>query len=97
VAFGGKLKMTLHDMQKICIFFLTIFISTISFCQKIETVYLNPKDSTTNMYIAVVPQNGQIDSFMFLLDGFGNSPQGVLVHQDVRFISFCTPITGSPG
>jgi len=70
-------------MNKIIILLLTIFISTISFCQKIETVYLDKKDSTANMYIAVVPQSGQINSFMFLLDGFGNSPQDVLVQTDL--------------
>ena len=35
------------------------------------------------MYIAVVPQGGQITSFMFLLDGFGNSPRDVLVQTDL--------------
>jgi len=58
--------------------------STISFCQKIEIVYLDKKDSTKNMYIAVVPQYGQISSFMFLLDGFGNhSPQDILVQTNL--------------
>ena len=60
-----------------------VFITTISFCQKVETVYLNTKDSSTNMYIAVVPESGQIASFMFLLDGFGSSPQNVLVQTDL--------------
>ncbi len=75
--------MTLRTMNKIIILLLTIFISTISFCQKIETVYLDKKDGTANMYIAVVPQSGQINSFMFLLDGFGNLPQDVLVQTDL--------------
>ncbi len=70
-------------MKKIIIFLLTFFISIVSFCQKIETVYLDKKDSTANMYVAVVPQNGQINSFMFLLDGFGNSPQDVLVQTNL--------------
>ncbi len=71
-------------MNKAIILLLSVFISTISFCQKIETVYLDKKDSTANMYIAVVPQNGQINSFMFLLDGFGNHlPQDVLVQTDL--------------
>lgn len=42
---------------------LTISISTISFCQKIETVYLDKEDSTKNMYIAVIPQSGKINSW----------------------------------
>ncbi|MGN6494515.1 MAG: hypothetical protein ACTHLE_21165 [Agriterribacter sp.] len=67
-------------MQKSLFVILTILTSITSFGQKIETVYLDKKDRTANMYIAVVPQNGQIDSFMFLLDGFGNfSPQDILV------------------
>jgi len=71
-------------MNKIIILFLTLFISTVSFCQKIETVYLDKKDSTANMYVAVVPQNGQINSFMFLLDGFGNySPKDLLIETDL--------------
>ncbi|CAN5805035.1 hypothetical protein BH10BAC3_BH10BAC3_30570 [soil metagenome] len=70
-------------MQKINLLILTLFISVISFGQKIETVYLNAKDSTANMYIAVVPENGQVNSFMFLLDGFGNSPQDVLVQTGI--------------
>lgn len=36
------------------------------------------------MYVAVVPQNGQINSFMFLLDGFGNySPQNLPLETDL--------------
>jgi hypothetical protein len=70
-------------MYKIFILLLTLFISTVSFCQKIETVYLNKKDSSANMYIAVKPQSGQINSFMFLLDGFGSSPKDVLLQTDL--------------
>jgi hypothetical protein len=71
-------------MNKIIILLLTIFISTIASCQKIETVYLDKNDSTRNMYIAVVPQNGQINSFMFLLDGFGShSQQDLLIETDL--------------
>jgi hypothetical protein len=65
-------------MQKLTFLILTIFISAISFGQKLETVYLNPKDSTANMYIAVIPEGTPIKAFLFLLDGFGNSPQDVL-------------------
>ena len=65
-------------MQKINLLILTLFTSIISYGQRIETVYLNAKDSTTNMYIAVAPENQQVKSFMVLLDGFGNSPKDVL-------------------
>jgi hypothetical protein len=70
-------------MQKMALLILTVFLSIISFGQKIETVYLNAKDSTADMYIAVKPQNGQINSFMFLLDGFGSSPKDVLIETDL--------------
>ncbi len=70
-------------MQIFNLFFLTLFTAIISYGQSIETVYLNAKDSTTNMYIAVVPENKEVKSFMVLLDGFGNSPQGVLFHTDI--------------
>jgi hypothetical protein len=71
-------------MQKINFLILMLFISVVSFGQKIETVYLNAKDSTANMYIAVIPQNGQINSFMFLLDGFGGGdPKDILIQTDI--------------
>lgn len=71
-------------MNKIIILLLTLFISTVSFSQKVETVYLDKKDSTANMYIAVVPQDGQINSFMFLLDGFGGGdPKDILIQTDI--------------
>jgi esterase/lipase len=70
-------------MQKINLLTLTLFTSIISYGQRIETVYLNTKDSTTNMYVAVIPENEQVKSFMVLLDGFGNSPKDVLTQTDI--------------
>jgi esterase/lipase len=70
-------------MQKNILLILTLFTSIITYGQRIETVYLNAKDSTTNMYIAVAPENEQVKSFMVLLDGFGNSPQDVLFQTDI--------------
>lgn len=70
-------------MQKINLLFLTLFSSLISYGQRIEKVYLNAKDSTTNMYIAVAPENEEVKSFMVLLDGFGNSPQDVLFQTEI--------------
>ena len=71
-------------MQKSSLFIFTVFAWTISFGQKLETVYLDAKDSTANMYIAVAPQTGQVNSFLFLLDGFGNSPPDVLIQTEKR-------------
>ena len=70
-------------MQKINLLTLTVLISTISFGQKLETVYLDPKDSTSNMYIAVIPDTKPIKAFMFLLDGFGASPKDILVQTEL--------------
>jgi esterase/lipase len=69
-------------MQKLIFLIPAIFISTISFAQKTETVYLDKNDSTANMYIAVVPQV-PIKAFMFLLDGFGASPRDVLIQTEL--------------
>lgn len=55
------------------------FISLHASAQKIEKVYLNPKDSLSNYYIAVIPQNKPVKAFMFLLDGFGAQPSNVLI------------------
>ncbi|POS00695.1 hypothetical protein Q361_1308 [Flavobacterium croceum DSM 17960] len=62
---------------------LTIFIFNVSYGQRTETVYLNEKDSTSNMYIAVFPKNEIVKSFMVLLDGFGNSPNSVLSQTEI--------------
>jgi hypothetical protein len=70
-------------MQKINLLFLALFATITLYGQKIETVYLNEKDSTANMYIAVVPEKEKVNSFMVLLDGFGNSPQDVLYQTDI--------------
>jgi len=70
-------------MQKINLLILTLLTSIISYGQRIEKVYLNANDSTTNMYIAVVPEKEKVNSFMVLLDGFGNSPQDVLFQTGI--------------
>lgn len=72
-------------MQKISLIILIIVIWTTSFGQKLETVYLNSKDSTADMYIAVMPENKPIKAFMFLLDGFGATPKDVLVQTKLPF------------
>ena len=70
-------------MRRTIILLLTIFISNVSYGQRTETVYLNEKDSTSNMYIAVFPKNEIVKSFMLLLNGFGNSPKSVLSQTDI--------------
>ncbi|MFL5742607.1 MAG: hypothetical protein ACJ75B_20460 [Flavisolibacter sp.] len=70
-------------MPKFSVLILSLLVSIISLGQQIETVYLNSKDSSANTYIALLPQTGQINSFMFLLDGFGNSPKDVLIQTNL--------------
>ena len=70
-------------MPKIFSLFITVLVSTILYGQKLETTYLNLKDSSTNMYIAVIPEGTPIIAFMFLLDGFGASPIDVLAQTEI--------------
>lgn len=70
-------------MNRLSILLFVVFYWTISFGQKIETVYLNPQDSTANMYVAVVPENIPVKAFMFLIPGFGDSPSVVLKQTDL--------------
>lgn len=70
-------------MKNVTFLILTVLVSTISFGQKLETVYLDSKDSAANMYIAVIPEGKPIKAFMFLLDGLGASPQDVLLQTEL--------------
>ncbi len=70
-------------MRKITVLILSSLISAIVSGQKLETVYLNANDSTSNMYIAVIPDKTPIKYFMFLIDGFGASPEDVLVQTEI--------------
>lgn len=70
-------------MRRTIILLLSIFISNVSYGQRTETVYLNEKDSTSNMYIAVFPKNEIVKSFMVVLDGFGNSPNSALSQTEI--------------
>lgn len=70
-------------MQKIFFLIFLDIASTISFGQKLEQFFLDSKDSTSNMYIAVVPDTRPVKAFMFLLDGFGADPKNVLIQTDL--------------
>ncbi len=70
-------------IQKSLIFFLLLTISLNSFGQKTEAVYLNTKDSTKNMYLAVIPENGQMDGFMVLMDSYNTTPKDLLTLTDI--------------
>ncbi len=70
-------------MKKRKLLILILFVSIISYGQRIETVYLNAKDSTANTYVAVFPENEVVNSYMVLLNGFANSPKEVLSQTDI--------------
>lgn len=74
-------------MQKFCFSFLTVLISALSYSQKIETVYLNPKDSTSNLYIIVYPPKLSWSCFLFLIPGGFQKPQDVLKQTDLPTIA----------
>jgi hypothetical protein len=70
-------------MKKLSLFILTVVIWTTSFAQTLETVYLNPKDSSTNMFIAVKPDNVPAKAFMFCIPEAFQKPQYVLQETDL--------------
>lgn len=70
-------------MNKLIFSFFAIFCWTFSFGQKLETIYLNPKDSTKNMYIAVIPENVPVKAFMFCIPGAFQNPEYVLQQTDL--------------
>lgn len=57
---------------------LTLFFVSTAFGQTLERVYLNPKDSTKNRYIAVKPEEGPVKAFMFCIPGAFQTPEYVL-------------------
>lgn len=70
-------------MKNMKLLLLTLFISIISYGQSIETVFLNEKDSISNMYVVFFPKGEVVKSFMVLLDGFGNSPNSALTQTEI--------------
>lgn len=72
-------------MKKLLVLNVTILVTLCSFAQRQEKVFLNAKDSTVNMYIAVIPEGRPIKAFMVLLDGFGASPRDVLYQTGLPF------------
>lgn len=74
-------------MKKSILFVFLAFLSFTSSAQKVETVYLDPKDSSANMYITVQPENGPVKAFMFLMDGLGASPKDVLVQTELPMLA----------
>ena len=63
--------------------FALLFIGKFSIGQKIETVYLNPKDSTSNLYIVVHPPKLPYKGYAFFIPGMFQKAKDVLVQTDL--------------
>lgn len=70
-------------MKKYCLTILTFLILTKSFGQKIEKVYLDKNDSTSNRYLVIYPTKLQWNGFMILIPSFGETPEVVLLQTDL--------------
>ncbi len=55
--------------------------------QKIEKIYLNENDSTTNRYLAVSPQEISCKGYMFLIPSFYESPEHVMEQTDLPILA----------
>lgn len=72
-------------MKILFLSFLTFLIFNNSFGQRIEKVYLNEKDSTSNRYLAIFPED--IKGFMFLIPSFYETPEHVMEQTDLPVLA----------
>jgi len=70
-------------MKKISFFILFLLSTYLCTGQKVETVYLNAKDSTSNLYIVIYPSELPYKGFTFLIPGMFQKAQDVLVQSDL--------------
>ena len=70
-------------MQKIFILLSFLSIAKISFGQKVETVYLDKKDSSSNLYVIIYPPKLPWKGYMFLIPGMFQKAQDVLKQTDL--------------
>ena len=70
-------------MYRVVIGVALCFLPTLILGQKISREYLTADDSTANYYIAIEPENNNIQAFMFVMDGFGGTPDGLLTQTDL--------------
>jgi hypothetical protein len=73
-------------MKKIIILSITILNTLFSFGQITENIYLNPKDSSTNYYIAYKPP-GQAKGLLLLLTSFGETPEIASKETDIQNVA----------
>lgn len=70
-------------MNKLILFLTLLFYTLISNGQRIERVYLNSKDSTSNMYIVVHPPTQPYKGFAFLIPGMFQKASDVLIQTEL--------------
>lgn len=70
-------------MQTTFLFLLAFLYAFAGYTQKTETVYLNPNDSTANLYIAMQPAKQPASGILFLIPGMFQKPQDVLLQTSL--------------
>ncbi|MEJ8844472.1 hypothetical protein WG954_18915 [Lacibacter sp. H375] len=70
-------------MHKLRLLLLFLFLSQFSIAQKIETIYLNTKDSTSNLYIVVHPPKLPYKGYAFLIPGMFQKANDVLLQTEL--------------
>jgi hypothetical protein len=70
-------------MNKFSFFLSFVFLWQFSIGQKVETVYLNTKDSTSNLYIVLYPPKLPYKGFAFLIPGMFQKANDVLVQTEL--------------
>lgn len=70
-------------MQRFSSFLLITFIVALSYGQKVETIYLNAKDSSKNMYVIVYPSKIPWTGYMFLIPGMFQKAMDVLTQTEL--------------
>jgi hypothetical protein len=74
-------------MRKVYFLFFTFLVYLTGYGQKVQTVYLNPTDSVSNLYLAVYPPKLPWTGYMFLIPGMFQKPQDVLVQTGLPKIA----------
>jgi hypothetical protein len=74
-------------MYKHSFILLILSISSLGYSQRIETTYLDPRDSTSNLYIIVYPPKLPWSGYMFLVPGMFQKAQEVLRQSDLPKIA----------
>ena len=70
-------------MSKFSVFFAFIFLWKFSIGQKVETVYLNPSDSSSNLYVIIYPAKLPWKGYAFFIPGMFQKAKDVLTQTDL--------------